>query len=279
MTLKRALKQLCLASVALFLFLVCVYALFPTARIDQALAALLSGQGLSLSPGCRRTVLPGLAWDDARLFSDRGVLFSAGRLTLRPLLLPLAAGRLDVAASAAIGNGHLRLVYGTRGRDALQLETSGITLADIPFFLTVLGARATGDVRGEGRLTRTAGGVNGDIRLEVGNMGFSGIRLGSFPLPDAAGLKTRGMVRITDGRARLESFTLEGDGIYMRLSGEIPTGASAARQPLALTLEIMPRAEFMERQKLVFLLLAKFMASPGVYRIPVRGTLLKPEII
>jgi hypothetical protein len=41
----------------------------------------------------------------------------------------------------------------------------------------------------------------------------------------------------------------------------------------------MPKPEFIDKQKLVFLLLAKFMASPGVYRVPIRGTLLKPEIL
>jgi hypothetical protein len=44
-------------------------------------------------------------------------------------------------------------------------------------------------------------------------------------------------------------------------------------------LEIMPKPDFLEKQKLVFLLLAKFTASPGVYRVPIKGTLLKPEIV
>jgi len=48
---------------------------------------------------------------------------------------------------------------------------------------------------------------------------------------------------------------------------------------LDLLLEIMPKPEFLEKQKLVFLLLARFMASPGVYRVPIKGTLLKPVIL
>ena len=87
------------------------------------------------------------------------------------------------------------------------------------------------------------------------------------------------MVKVQENRARLESFTLQGDGIYMRLSGNLPAGPRAAQAPLNLMLEIMPKPEFLESQKLVFLLMAKFMTSPGVYRIPVRGTLLKPEIL
>jgi len=41
----------------------------------------------------------------------------------------------------------------------------------------------------------------------------------------------------------------------------------------------MPKPEFLEKQKLVFLLLAKFMSAPGVYRVPIKGTMLKPEIL
>lgn len=62
----------------------------------------------------------------------------------------------------------------------------------------------------------------------------------------------------------------------MRLSGELPQGVT---EPVNLLLEIMPKPEYLEKQKLVFLLLAKFMASPGVYRVPITGTILKPEIL
>jgi hypothetical protein len=72
---------------------------------------------------------------------------------------------------------------------------------------------------------------------------------------------------------------LQGDGIYMRLSGDLPDGAKGAASPLNLTLEIMPKPVFMDKQKMVFLLLAKFAASPGVYKVPIRGTLLKPVIM
>jgi type II secretion system protein N len=177
---------------------------------------------------------------------------------------------------AAIGDGHLDIDYGISGRDALSLSTEGIGLGALPFFQTVLAARAGGALHGSGRVTRGTKGLNGEFRLEVRQLELSGVKLGSFPLPDVSKLTAQGMVRLTDGTARLESFTLQGEGIYMRLSGELPMAANA---PLNLVLEIMPKPEFLESQKLVFLLLVKFMTSPGVYRVPVRGTLLKPEII
>jgi type II secretion system protein N len=261
------------------LFLLFAYLLFPTARIDAVLAQVLSRQGLTLAPAVHKTLLPGLAWDNALLSSEQGPLLNCERLRVRPLLLPLFAGRAVVSGGATIGKGQLDIRYALNGKTALDLEAGGISLADIPFFKSVLGAKAAGNFWSEGTLQRGAKGLSGDLKLEVKQLELSGVKLGAFPLPDVANLKTQGMVRVINGKARLESFTLEGDGIYMRLSGDIPSGANAAVTPLNMSLAIMPQPEFLEKQKLVFMLLAKFMTSPGVYTVPIRGTLLKPEIL
>ena len=267
------------SAAVLVLFLLFSYLLFPTGRIDAALAQLLSRQGLTLAPAVHKTFLPGLAWDDLLLSSEQGPLLSCRRLQVRVLLLPLLAGRAVVSGGATIGKGHLDVRYALNGKAALDLDADGISLADIPFFKSVLGAKAAGSLWSRGTLQRGAKGLGGDLKLEVKQLEFSGVKLGAFPLPDAANLKTQGMVRVIGGNARLESFTLEGDGIYMRLSGDLPSGANAGVTPLRMSLEIMPKPEFLEKQKLVFMLLAKFMTSPGVYTVPIRGTLLKPEIM
>lgn len=276
---RMLLRVATLLLVAGVLFVGFIYLFFPTGRIDSAIERQLEPQGLKLSPGSHKTLLPGLAWDNLLLSSPQGVLLHSDRLQIRPLLLPLITGRAVFSGSAQVGKGALNLKYALNGKEALDLSTSGINLSEIPFFKTVLGARTAGVLWCQGKLLRGQRGLNGDVKLEVRQLEFSGIRLGAFPLPDATGLKTQGMVRVIDSRARLESFTLEGDGLYMRLSGDLPTAANAGAAPLDLTLEIMPKAEFLEKQKLVFMLLAKFMVSPGVYRLPIRGTLLKPEII
>jgi type II secretion system protein N len=263
----------------LFLFLLFSYMLFPTGRIDAALAQILSGQGLSLTPAVHKTLLPGLAWDDLVLSSEQGPLLSCRRLQLRALLIPLLTGRAVVSGGATIGKGHLDVRYALNGKAALDLDADDIALSDIPFFKSVLGAKVAGTLWSRGKLQRGAKGLSGDLKLEVKKLEFSGVKMGAFPLPDADNLKTQGMVRVTDGKARLESFTLAGDGIYMRLSGDVPTGANAGVTPLNMSLEIMPKPEFLEKQKLVFMLLAKFMTSPGVYTVPIKGTLLKPQIL
>ncbi|MGB9082250.1 MAG: type II secretion system protein GspN [Desulfuromonadaceae bacterium] len=261
------------------LFLLFSYLLFPTGKIDAVVAEVLSRQGLSLAPAVHKTLLPGLAWDNLLLSSEQGPLFRCERLQIRALLLPLLAGRAVISGGATIGKGHLDIRYALNGKAALDIDADGIDLSGIPFFKSVLGAHAAGTLWSQGKLQRGVQGLSGDLKLEVKKLEFSGVKLGAFPLPDAADLKTQGMVRVSDGKARLESFTLEGDGIYMRLSGDIPSGGNAGVTPLNMRLEIMPKPEFLEKQKLVFMLLAKFMTSPGVYTVPIRGTLLKPEIL
>jgi type II secretion system protein N len=276
---QRLLRGGGLLAAGIVLFLACTYLFLPTQRVNGLIDRLLADQGLTVSPGAHKTLLPGLAWRQPVLSSDQGPLVRFDRLAVRLRLLPLATGRAVVGVTAALGTGHLDLGYGINGPDALELAADGIQLSDIPFFKTVLGATAGGSLWSEGRLTRTGRGVSGALKLEVKQLSFSGVKLGAFSLPDAANLRCQGMVRVTDGRARLESVTLQGDGLYMRLSGDLPGGADAATLPLNLTLEIMPKPEFMDKQKLVFMLLAKFAASPGVYKVPIKGTLLKPVIL
>lgn len=268
-----------LTAAVLALFAIFSYLLFPTARIDAVLAQTLSRQGLTITPTAHKTLLPGLAWDNLVLSSEQGPLLSCQRLQVRALLLPLVTGRAVIAGKAAIGTGHLETRYALNGKAALDLAADGISLADIPFFKSVLGAKSSGSLWSQGKLQRGAKGLSGDLKLEIQQLAFSGVKLGAFPLPDVTGLKAQGMVKVTDGKARLESLTLEGDGVYMRLSGDIPSGADAAAMPLNMRLEIMPKPEFLEKQKLVFMLLARFMTAPGIYTVPIRGTLLKPVII
>jgi type II secretion system protein N len=263
----------------LTLFIVCVYLFFPSRRINAAIDQTLSAQGLSLTPAAHKTILPGLAWDNALLSSQQGPLIHFERVSARPLLLRLLTGRIVLSSTATLGAGSLSHEQRITGRQTVQLAADRLPLGEMPFFKTVLGARVGGSLWSEGLVTRGPQGWNGELKLEISQLEFSGIRIGAFPLPDAGNLNSKGMIRITNGKARLESLTLQGEGIYMRLSGDLPLGVNADAAQLDLVLDIMPKPEFLEKQKLVFLLLTKFMVSPGVYRVPIKGTMLKPEIL
>ncbi len=262
------------------LFLFCVYLFLPTGRINGIIGQALSAQGLNLSPAARKTLLPGLTWERPQLSSSQGALLRLERLAARLQLHRLLTGRVAVGASAVqAGGGTVKLEGALTGKRTAGVAADRVQLGEIPFFKTVLGATVGGTLRCEGSAEEGTRGWNGEFRVEINGLEYTGVKMGSFPLPDAAGLQSKGMIRLADGKARLESFTLQGEGVYMRLSGDLPAGSNPVTAPLNLTLEIMPKPDFLERQKLVFLLLAKFMTSPGVYRIPITGTILNPQII
>lgn len=279
MSRQRPMRIVAVLLAGISLFLLFLYLFLPMGRVNAALDGVLSQQGLRLTPAPRKSFLPGFSWDQPTLSSEQGALLHADRLAVAPAWGSLLSGSLALSTSMLVKNGSIELLAGVTGRTALKLAINKLSLADIPFFATALGARAGGQLWSEGAINRTKTGLNGEIKLEVQKLELSGVKLGAFPLPDVSGLTAQGMVRMADGKGKLESLTLQGEGIYMRLSGNLPSGANAATAPLDLMLEIMPKPEFLEKQKLVFMLLIKFMSSPGVYRIPVRGTLLKPVII
>lgn len=275
----RLLQRTGIVFTASMLLVVFIYLFFPVAKLNSALNRFLAEQGLRLDPAASKALLPGLVWEQPVLSSEQGELLRMERLSVGLDLTALLTGRIKLKSAGSIGSGSVRIILGMNGSEALQMDSEGVELGNIPFFSSVLKARAAGRVWCQGGLQQTPKGLQGDIRLEVKQLAIRGAKLGAFALPDVSGLTTRGIVRFTGSNARLESFTLEGDGIYMRLSGNLPGGMNALNLPLELTLEIMPKPEFMESQKLIFMLLTKYMISPGNYRIPIRGNLLKPEIL
>ena len=100
-----------------------------------------------------------------------------------------------------------------------------------------------------------------------------------MPLPDASYHTAQGMVRIQDGKGAIESFTLQGDDLYVRLKGALPLADPLPATRLDLALELMPKPALLEKQKLIFLLLLKFQDTPGHYLVPIKGTLGKPQVL
>lgn len=260
------------------LLILLTYWFIPTGRINAVIDRALENRGLSLAPGAHKKALPGLEWDNPMLSSRRGALVGCDRASLRLRLAPLLLGRVKLGLTAAVRNGRVEMEYSPNGQEVLSVDASGVNLADIPLFKTALSGNVAGELRVTGLLRRGQEGVAGEFRLEVKQLGFSGVKLGTLLLPDVSDLHCRGMIRIADNRRRLESFSIQGSDVYVRLSGEIPSGSDAMDTPLDLTAEVMPKPVFWERHRTVFLLLSRFMVSPGNYRIPIRGTLLKPEI-
>jgi type II secretion system protein N len=210
--------------------------------------------------------------------SAKGPLLKLREARVGLKLLPLLTGKVRLGYRGSIGTGKLEGDLDLGRDQGWSLDCRGVRLEDIPFFATVAQARVGGELRLTGKMVTRKGVADGNIQLEVRAAELAGVKIGAMPLPDASYREVRGALAIDKGRAILKSFTLNGDGIYVRLQGDTVLAKPVGNSPLNLTLEMMPKPAFMERQKFVFLLLVKYQSSPGAYSIPIRGTLAHPAI-
>jgi type II secretion system protein N len=262
---------------ALLLFTLLTVLFIPAASLLDTINRGIASQGLSLVARDLGKAFPlGITGTGWTLSSARGELLKLDSASLRLQLLPLLRGRLSLGVMATVGAGRLEATVSSAANGSLSLEMHGIRLEQIPFFATVADTRAAGIVSAQVQISGMRSNGSGFVKLDARGVDLAGIKLGEMPLPDAAYQSVQGMIRLTAGTASIESFTLQGDGLYVRLKGDIRPGTALAAAPLEMTLELMPKPEFLEKQKFIFLLLAKYLDTPGHYQLPIRGTLGKP---
>lgn len=261
------------------LFLALTALLIPSGELLGLVNRQLAREGYELQAKTFSLAFPvGLKGTGLELRSDKGAVLKADRLAVRLQLLPLLTGRVKVSLAAGIGSGSVNGVATLVKTRQLQLEASGVSLEEVPFFVSVTGAQVKGLLSLKGDVQSRAGATTGTLQLEVKGADLRGVKLGEMPLPDATYQTVQGMLRFTGNKASLESFSLQGESLFVRLKGDTPLMAPMAAAPLNLTLELMPKPDLLEKQKFVFLLLTKYLDSPGHYLIPVRGILGKPLI-
>lgn len=268
-----------LAAAGVMLALVCCFTyLFLPADVLVGIASrALARDGYVLTVAKARKAFPlGLKLRNAELSDRRGSLLKLDEIVIAPRLLPLLAGKLSASVDAKIASGTISGNVSPGGDFDISLRR--IPLDAVPFFPSVTGAAVKGLLTGRGKVANSGGKLTGDLQAEVTGAEISDVSVGGIALPSASYERIQGKMTIKGGKATLESINLQGDGLYARLSGDLSLGSPLGGSPLTLALELMPKPEFLEKQKLVFLLLAKYLQSPGHYRIPVQGTLTAPAI-
>ena len=262
----------------LFIFLTALFV--PAGVLLNAANRGLSQYGLKLGAVSISKALPlGINGAGITLSSDSGELLVVrkGRLFLD--LLPLLTGELRLSIDAEIGSGTVTSSISLLRAPATHIAVKNVRLEDVPFFRTVAGMKAAGILSGNVESTGVVSKAKGTVQLEVLGAELSGIQIGGMALPDASYRTVQGMIRISGGKGLIESFTLQGDELYVRLKGGLPLADPLPATLLDLQLEIMPKPALLEKQKLVFLLLLKYQDTPGHYLIPVKGTLGKPQVL
>lgn len=277
MKMRRGLYMAVGVPVALCILLVLTVCFTPARELQGLVVRALASEGYTFRSASFGKAFPlGLTARTMEIGDERGPLFRADTATVRLKLLPLFLGDIKVTVRARIGNGQIEGAWSRRNGG--ELHATDVRLEDIPFFPTATGATAKGVMRVDADLRGTLNARRGEIKLDVKGAELAGIKIGGTPLPDAGYRQVQGMLRIAGSKATLESFSLEGEELYVRLKGDVPIVTPLANAPLNLTLELMPKPDFLERQKFVFLLLAKHLTSPGRYEIPIKGTLSRPAL-
>lgn len=264
---------------ALLLFVVFTIIFIPTQAIQGVIARGLERQGYTMRASQFGKAFPlGIKARNLEIGDDRGSLVKLDSVSARLSLPALSIGRIVIHYHSEIGKGVIDGDFSPQRNGRFSLDLEHVQLEDIPFFRTVTEAQVRGDLNARADVRATQGIYRGELRLWVKRAVLNGVKISGTPLPDASYETIQGMCRINAGRVNLDSFTLQGKGLYVRLKGEVPVVSQFGSAPLNLILELMPKPEFLESQKFIFLLLTKYLTTPGHYQIPIRGTLAKPVI-
>ena len=264
---------------ALILLVIFVIAFIPDRELQGVAARALAQSGYTLQAAHFGMALPlGIKARNLEIADERGILLRLDEAAVRLRLLPLLTGKVSFGYRAGIGRGEVRGDLSLLRGAGMEVAISHLRLEDIPFFPAATGARLKGDLQAQGSFRGRGAAARGEARLEVKGMELAGVKIGEMPLPDASYDTVRGALKVAGGKVVLESATLQGEGLFVRLKGDFPVMTPVGAAPLNLTLELMPKPEFMEKQKFVFLLLTKYLDSPGHYQVPIRGVLAKPAV-
>jgi type II secretion system protein N len=265
--------------VALLLLMMLTLLFIPDRELEGVVQRGLAQEGYTFRAARFGKAFPlGIAARDVRLATAAGDVLQAREMTVRLRILPLFTGNLVLDCRARIGSGDVRAEIAPFGEGELTLRISGLNLEEVPFFTTVADLRMKGVLEAKAEFVGRGKRTTGELRLATKVTEIGGAKLGDLPLPDATYRAVQGMLRVNAGKITLESFTLDGEGLYARLKGDLPLTTPLGAAPLNLALELMPKADFLERQKFVFLLLVKYQKSPGHFEIPIRGQLRKPAV-
>ena len=267
-----------MAAVLLLLYLTILF--IPNATLKGLVVKGLAANGYTFAAGSFSKSFPlGLEAEDVVIGLYEGPVVRADEAEVHLRVLPLLLGRVAVSGMVRIGQGSVAVDFAVSPHRKADVTIDDILLQDIPFFQTFAAVNAKGTLRGTASVAGLGKAPEGTVQLEVRGAELANVNIGGTPLPDAAYSAIQGKLSVGRGKARLESFTLQGEGLYVRLKGDMPVTNPLSAAPLNMSLELMPKPEFLDKQKFVFLLLTKYLDTPGHYQIPVRGTLGKPSVL
>ena len=147
----------------------------------------------------------------------------------------------------------------------------------MPLLASATDSRIKGKTRIDSPLNQTARGrpAEGSAQIQINTIELQGARVVSMLMPDLDAPELRGIIKIRAQSIFVDNLAIQGNGIYLRLNGNLPVSSTS---PLNLNLELIPTAEFLEKQKSLFLLMLPYQTTPGSYRLPIGGSISSPQL-
>ena len=178
--------------------------------------------------------------------------------------LSLFRGRLTLFIRGDVSGGTIEGVTDLlRERDQVDLRMNQSSIEGIPW-LARMGLRGKGILSGELRLDEGAG----DLRFSIQDARFESGSSSGLVLPLNWFNKVKGTMTVIGNSIRVKSLSLEGEGIYARVKGEIVEGK------LDVVVELMPDSSFIKTDKgFVFSTIEHYKVSPGHYLIPIKSSI------
>lgn len=173
--------------------------------------------------------------------------------------LALICLKLPVRFTGTIseGNVHGQAVIFRNG-NILTVRLENAEIEGLPF-LAQAGIGGSGRLSGEMDIKNGSGKITFSLQeARLKSAAFSGLTIPLDLFTEAKGMMTTGVNSL-----KVVSFTMEGEGIYARLSGDVKGSG------IDMKMELMPQSSFVEKNPML-LLLGNYKVSPGYYSVPIQ---------
>lgn len=187
---------------------------------------------------------------------DETSLLTIENVQIKPDLMSLIKLTPQLPFTGNMHSGVIEGIYGTKD-DSLNMRGKDIKLEEIqPLKLL--------NIEGQGNLSFKMETIKGEGEI-IFNVREAKLKTtilpGGYILPLNWFNDIKALLAVRRATTEIKSFTLEGDGVYARIKGNITGDA------LDLKMELMPDASF--KQPSLLMLIEPFKASPGYYVIPI----------
>ncbi len=187
---------------------------------------------------------------------DETPLLSLRNVNLKPDFMSLIKLNPQLFFTGQIHSGVIEGNYLTKEK-SLNMRGRDIKLGEIQSLKLL-------NIEGEGNLSLKAEIIKGEGEI-IFNVKDARLKTtilpGGYILPLNWFNDIKALLAVRHAITEVKSFTLEGDGVYARIKGNITGDA------LDLKMELMPDASF--KQPSLLMLIEPFRASPGYYVIPI----------